>query len=275
MHPNNHTLTMTDRTALFVSDYLLPDARGGFVIMHGIGEHCGRYGHVAQFLNQAGYSVRTYDHRGHGQSQGRRGDVGMLRDMLDDAKVIVDDFAEKHGGAPFLLGHSMGGLFAAHFALARMAPLRGLVLSSPALAVSLTAIQKSLLKLMTAIAPHVGVPNGLNPQFLSHDAAVVAAYKADPLVHGKISATLLAGMLASVTYCETRAASIAIPALRLVAGNDRLVDAEGSKRFFAQLPVGKAEFALYEDFYHEIFNEPGRARPLAQLRAWLVAQEAL
>ncbi len=275
MHPNNHTFTMTDGTSLFVADYLLPEARGGFVIMHGIGEHCGRYAHIAQFLNEAGYSVRTYDHRGHGRSQGGRGDVGRPGDILNDAKVIVDDFAANHGGAPFLLGHSMGGLFAAHFALARMSPLRGLVLSSPALAVPLTAMQKTLLKLMTAIAPHVGVSNGLNPQFLSHDVAVVAAYKADPLVHGKISAGLLGAMLASVAYCETRAASITTPALMLVAGDDRLVNAEGSKHFFAQLPAGKAEFTMYEDFYHEIFNEPGRARPLAQLRAWLSAQEAL
>jgi alpha-beta hydrolase superfamily lysophospholipase len=276
MHPNNHSLTMTDGTSLFVSDYLLPaaDCKGGVAVMHGIGEHSGRYRHIAEFLNEAGWSVRTYDHRGHGQSQGRRGDVRRPDDILEDAKVVIDEFAMRCGGRPFLLGHSMGGLFAAHFALARMSPLRGLILSSPALAVPLTSVQKALLKIMMSVAPHVGVPNGLQSQFLSHDTGVVAAYQADPLVHGKISASLLGAMLASVAYCESGASGLAIPALMMVAGDDHLVDAEGSKRFFAQLPAGKAQFALYEDFYHELFNETGRARPLAELRAWLTAQDA-
>ena len=277
MHPNKHPLTMADGTSLFVSDYLLPvgDCRGGVVIMHGIGEHCGRYRHVAQFLNEAGWSVRCYDHRGHGQSQGGRGDVCKMTDILDDGKAVVDQFTERTGLTPFLLGHSMGGLFAAHFALARLAPLRGLVLSSPALAVPLTAMQKGLLKVMAYVAPHFAVPNGLQPQFLSHDARVVAAYKADSLVHGKISASLLQAMLASVAFCESAAASLDMPALMMVAGDDHLVDAEGSKRFFAQLPPGRAQFTLYDDFYHELFNEPGQARPLAELQAWLAAQAAL
>ncbi len=277
MHPNQHTLTAADGTSLFVADYLLPaaTARGGIVIMHGIGEHSGRYAHIARFLNDEGWSVRTYDHRGHGQSQGRRGDVMLQDDILQDAKVVIDEFATRCGGMPFLLGHSMGGLFAAHFAVTRMAPLRGLVLSSPALAVPLSAVQKVLLKVMMSVARHVGVPNGLQAQFLSHDPDVIAAYKADPLVHGKISASLLRAMLASVACCASGAPSLEIPALMLVAGDDRLVDAEGSKHFFAQLPAGRAQFTWYEDFYHEIFNEPGQARPLGELRAWLANQDAL
>ncbi|MEJ7808579.1 MAG: alpha/beta hydrolase, partial [Telluria sp.] len=96
-----------------------------------------------------------------------------------------------------------------------------------------------------------------------------------PLVHGKISASLLGAMLASVAYCEAHAATLAIPALMLVAGDDRLVDAGGSKRFFAQLAPARAQFAWYDDFYHEIFNEPGQARPLTALVSWLAAQDAL
>jgi alpha-beta hydrolase superfamily lysophospholipase len=277
MHPINHELNMEDGTSLFVSDYLLEQgsARGGVVIMHGLGEHCGRYRHVAEYLNQAGWSVRTYDHRGHGQSQGRRGDVLRQSDLLDDAKSVVDEFALRCGESPFLLGHSMGGLFAAHFALAKLSPLRGLVLSSPALSVPITGFQKALLKLMVAVAPHAGFSNRLKSQFLSHDALVVAAYRADPLVHGKISGILLSAMLASMRFCEAHAATLAIPALMLVAGDDRLVDAKGSKRFFAQLPRGLARLSWYDDFFHEVFNEPERAQPLAELRAWLETQDAL
>lgn len=276
MHPKKHHLTMADGMSLYVADYLLPaaEARGGVVIMHGLGEHCGRYAHVAQFLNRAGWSVRTYDHRGHGQSQGARGDVSRQDDIRDDAKSVIDEFAVCCGGAPFLLGHSMGGLFAAHLALSRVSPLRGLVLSSPALAVPMTMLQKALLNVMHAVAPHVGVPNGLQSHFLSHDGQVVQAYRSDPLVHGKISARLLRAMQASIAYCESAGATLAVPALMLVAGDDHLVDASGSKRFFAQVPAGSAEFIWYEDFYHEIFNEPGQQRPLGDMVAWLASRAA-
>ena len=268
---------MADGTTLFVSDYLLPKgkARGGVAIMHGIGEHSGRYRHIVQFLLQAAWSVRTYDHRGHGQSDGARGDVRTQADMLDDATVIIDDFARCLGEPPVLLGHSMGGLFAAHFALAQLSPLRGLVLSSPALAVPLTGLQKAMLTVMMSVAPHFGVSNALQSRYLSHDATIVAAYLTDPLLHGKISASLLRAMLASVEYCETHAASLATPALMLVAGDERLVEAEGSKRFFAQLPAGRAQFTWYDGLYHEVFNECGNARPLEELRIWLTAQDAL
>jgi alpha-beta hydrolase superfamily lysophospholipase len=271
MNPANHQIAMMDGTMLAVSDYLLPasQTRGGIVIMHGIGEHSGRYRHVAEYLNEAGWSVRVYDHRGHGRSQGPRGDVRAEGDIVQDGKIVIDQFAELLGAPPFLLGHSMGGLFAADFALAGLSPLRGLILSSPALAVPLTGVQKTLLKLMQAVAPHVGVANKLPLQFLSHDENVVAAYRADPLVHAKISASLLHAMLAAVARSQQNASTLAIPALMLVAGDDHLVDAEGSKRFFAKLPPGRAEFHCYDNFYHEVFNEPDRARPLADLRTWL------
>lgn len=272
----SHQLAAADGTPLHVSDYLVPvaGARGGIVIMHGLGEHSGRYRQLAQRLNQAGWSVRCYDHRGHGRSQGARGDIPTGTPMLQDAQIVIEDFTARTGFRPFLLGHSMGGLCAAHFALAARAPLRGLILSSPALALRLSALELQLLKVMRVIAPRLGLPNGLQARFLSHDANVVAAYQADPLVHNKISARLLTSMLASIAFCEGHAATLSIPALLLVAGDDRLVDAEGSKRFFARLAPGRARMTVYDALYHEIFNETGSDRPVADLCAWLDAQAA-
>lgn len=273
---HSHQLAAADGTSLHVSDYLLPvgSARGGIVILHGLGEHGGRYRQLAQRLNDAGWSVRCYDHRGHGRSQGPRGDVPNGTPLLLDAQIVVDDFTSRTGLRPFLLGHSMGGLFAAHFALAGRAALRGLILSSPALAIRVSNLELKLLKVMRAVAPRLGLPNGLQTRYLSHDASVVAAYQADPLVHNKISARLLGAMLASIAYCEEHAAALPVPALLLVAGDDHLVDAEGSKRFFARLPEGRAQMTVYDTLYHEIFNETASDRPLADLCAWLDAQAA-
>lgn len=277
MAPSSHQIAAADGTLLHVSDFVLPaaSARGSIVLMHGLGEHSGRYRHLANLFNELGLSVRCYDHRGHGRSQGARGDVTNGDPMLQDGQIVIDDFAARQARPPFLFGHSMGGLFAARFALARLAPLRGLILSSPALALSLSPLQRKLLTVMHAVAPRLGVPNGLQAKFLSHDPAVVAAYRADPLVHGKISARLLRSMLASITYCEANAATLSIPTLMQVAGDDRLVDADGSRRFFAQLPAGRAELKMYDGLYHEIFNETGATEPMADLYAWLSAQIAL
>jgi alpha-beta hydrolase superfamily lysophospholipase len=267
----SHQISAADGTMLYVTDYLLPasQARGSVVLMHGLGEHSGRYRRLAGFFNECGMSVRCYDHRGHGRSQGNRGDVINGDPMLQDAQIILDDFSTRFSEPPFLFGHSMGGLFAARFALARLSPLRGLILSSPALALELSAIQRKILKLLHAIAPSLGIPTGLSPAFLSHDAKVVAAYKADPLVHRKISARLLRSMLSSIDYCQLHAGELEIPVLLLVAGDDRLVNAEGSRRFFARQPEGLGQMHVYDGMYHEVFNEIDNQRPFADLRAWL------
>ncbi len=271
------SLTMQDGTRLHVVDYQ-PDTgtarHGSVVILHGLGEHAGRYGHVAAFFTARGYAVRTYDHRGHGRSEGRRGDVPSTGALLDDAQAVIDDWmarASMAGAPPLLLGHSMGGLFAARLATEARTPLSGLVLSSPALALHMNGAQKLLLKLLTAVAPGLGVSNGLNARYLSHDTAVVDAYRADPLVHDRISAHLLNAMLAAIEGAQRDAAALAIPVLLLVAGQDKLVDARGSRQFHGQLAAGRGRLVEYPSMYHELFNETGAAQVFGDLDAWLAS----
>jgi alpha-beta hydrolase superfamily lysophospholipase len=267
----SHQISAADGTQLHVSDYLLPAAevRGSVVVMHGFGDHCGRYQHLARFFNDCGLSVRCYDHRGHGRSQGARGDVINGDPMIQDAEIIIEDFAAHFAAPPFLYGESMGGLFAARFALRRLLPLRGLILASPALAVRLSRFQNMLFKVMEVLAPWFAVPVGLSATSLSHDRSVAAAYKSDPLVHGRISARLMRSMLSSMAYCQSYASTLSVPTLVLVAGDDHLVDPEGSKGFFSRLPPGLAQLHVYEGFYHEIFNEVESRKPFADLRSWL------
>lgn len=264
-----------DGTKLHVTDYLLPQAqvRGSVVVMHGLGEHSGRYRALAQFFNGCGLSVRCYDHRGHGKSEGTRGDVIHGDPLVQDAQILIENFSADFAEPPFLFGHSMGGLFAARFALSGLAPLRGLILSSPALAVKMSAFERKLLKVLYAIAPSFGVPNGLSTKYLSHDPRVVEAYEADPLVHGRISPRLLSSMLAAMAYCLEHAHELSMPTLMLAAGDDHLVDCEGSKRFFARIPAGVAQLQIYPQLYHEIFNELDASQPFADLRSWLATQE--
>ena len=268
-------LQAADGTQLFVADW--PGERDecrrrGIVLMHGLGEHSERYAHVARFFNQHGWSVRAYDHRGHGRSGGARGDTPDPEALLRDAKLVFDDFARGFPGPPLLLGHSMGGLFAARFAVGALSPLGGLILSSPALALPLSGSQKLLLKALGAAAPGLAVPNGLQTRYLSHDPAVEAAYIKDPLVHPKITARLLRAMLSAIDTCQARAGELAVPVLMAVAGNDRLVDAAGSDTFFSRLAPGIGTLHRYPDYYHELFNEVGAARVFDDVRDWLDAR---
>ncbi|MFZ6843259.1 lysophospholipase [Undibacterium sp. RuTC16W] len=271
-------LIATDGTSLFVRDWPLPlqndstPVHDGIVIMHGLGEHCGRYAHVARFFNALGFTVRTFDHRGHGKSGGVRGDCPDEETLLRDARLVINDFSKHLSAPPLLFGHSMGGLFAARFATEGLAPIRALLLSSPALAVPMSGFQSVLLKVASVLIPGVGVPNGLKTKYLSHDAEVIKAYEDDPLVHAKISARLLNSMLSAMEYAHDHATHLKIPVLMQVAADDHLVDPEGSQRFFARLPQDTAQAFFYEGFYHEIFNELEATRVFDDLRTWLEQQ---
>ena len=275
--PSRETiLKAADGTPLFVTDWLIapPEAAvGSIVLMHGLGEHSGRYGHVARFFNDCGLSVRAYDHRGHGRSGGARGDVPDDTAILQDAKIVIDDLthrlARQDAAPPLLFGHSMGGLFAARFATAHLSPLRGLILSSPALSIPISGVQKLLSNILASIAPGFSVPNGLQTKYLSHDPAVEAAHRTDPLVHPKISPRLLRSMLAAIDFAQKHAAALTIPTLLVVAGDDHLVDARGSDAFFKQLAPAIGTMIRYDDFYHEIFNEVESRRVFEDVRAWL------
>lgn len=265
-------LATDDGTPLFVCDWSADDHRRGIVLMHGLGEHCGRYAHVARFFNERGWAVRGYDHRGHGRSGGPRGDVPDDEAVMRDAKRVFDDFAGRFATPPLLLGHSMGGLFAARYATATLSPICGLILSSPALALPLSGVQKLLLKSLGAIAPGLAVPNGLQSRYLSHDPAVVEAYDNDPLGHPKITPRLLRSMLAAVDFAQAHAASLSAPTLMVVAGDDHLIDASGSDTFFARLKPGLGIMHRYPDYYHEVFNESEADRVFADVHNWLKAQ---
>jgi alpha-beta hydrolase superfamily lysophospholipase len=264
-----------DGTTLFVRDWPLPNApetRDGVVIMHGLGEHCGRYAHVARFFNALGFAVRTYDHRGHGQSDGAHGDVPDHEALLRDARLVINDFTKQLQAPPILLGHSMGGLFAARFATAGLAPLRGLILSSPALAVRFSGFHSFMLKVASFLCPGIGIPNGTLTRYLSHDEEVLLAYANDALVHPKISTRLLNSMFKAMVYTHDHAPQLSIPVLLLVAEDDHLVEPLGSRRFSARLSPALATSIYYDGFYHEIFNEPDAERVFDDVRIWLEQQ---
>ena len=271
------TFTAADGENLAIHDWALAPGepvRAMVLLVHGLGEHVGRYDAVARRLNDWGFAVRGYDQYGHGESGGPRGGLTSDTRLLDDLADMVDATrARMPAGQPLvLLGHSMGGLVASRFVALNVRPVDALVLSSPALDPGLNAVQKLLLATLPRIAPDLRVGNGLDAQYLSHDAAVVAAYLADPLCHDRISARLARFIATGGPATVARAVHWTVPTLLLWAGSDKLVNPAGSRAFASAAPNGVVQSHCFEPLFHELFNEsPELADPVFErLHHWLV-----
>ncbi|WP_354686882.1 lysophospholipase [Cupriavidus necator] len=267
---------MRDGTELLLRTWQPDPARfaeplGSVLLVHGLAEHAGRYQHVADLLCGLGLRVRAHDLRGHGDSGGARMVADHPDAYLDDLAEIYDAALRSWKELPILLGHSMGGLIAARFATARVRPVRALVLSSPALALRLSPAALTVHRLLLALAPRLRVPNPIDARQLSHDPAVVAAYRADPLVQTTITASLLESFIRGMAQAQADAALLEAPMLMLVGGADRVVDPSGSRTFFDNAPPELRDEVWFEQGYHEIFNEaqPLRGEVFEALAGWL------
>lgn len=268
------TFVASDGDNLAVQDWPLEHGhtlRGVVLLVHGLGEHAGRYDTLARQLNDWGFAVRGYDQYGHGDSGGKRGGLPTDARLLDDLSDMVDSLrARMTSKTPLiLLGHSLGGLVAARFVALAIRPVEALVLSSPALDPGLTWVQKLLLAVLPHIAPNVRVSNGLDATLLSHDPAVVAAYRADPRVHDRISARLARFIAETGPATVAQASTWTVPSLLLYAGADKLVNPAGSRAFASAAPKNVVTTRCFETLYHEIFNERDAEPVYAELKKWL------
>jgi alpha-beta hydrolase superfamily lysophospholipase len=268
------TFVARDGDNLAIQDWPLEygqPLRAVLLLVHGLGEHAGRYDRLARRLNEWGIAVRGHDQFGHGESGGARGGLPADGRLLDDLADIVDSTrARMSRETPLiLLGHSMGGLVAARFVALAIRPVEGLVLSSPVLDPGLNAVQKLLLAVLPKIAPDFRVGNGLDVSFISHDPAVVAAYRADKLVHDRISGRLARFIADGGPATVALAPRWKVPTLLLYAGADKLVNPAGSRAFLAAAPPDVVSAHCFETLYHEIFNELDAEPVFAELKKWL------
>lgn len=268
------TFAAVDGEQLMLQEWPLPPQlaqRGTVIVVHGLGEHAGRYDRLARRLNDCGFAVRGYDLYGHGESGGPRGGLSSDTRLLDDLADIVDSTRHRmEPGTPLLLlGHSLGALVAARLVALGMAPVDGLILSSPAFNAGFTRFQQLLLAVLPALLPNLRVGNGLQPQYLSHDPAVVAAYRADPQVHDRISARLARFIALSGPAVLAAAPRWTVPTLLLYAGDDRLVNPQGSRDFAAAAPPKLVQSQCFDGLYHEIFNEPDAQPVFDALQTWI------
>ncbi|MCB2114586.1 MAG: lysophospholipase [Parvularculaceae bacterium] len=249
-------------------------AKAAILISHGYAEHLGRYEHVAAALTAAGYDVFAIDHWGHGQSDGERGYAPAFSVFLDGVEALVEKAnAELPGRKKFLLGHSMGALIAANYLTRDDKAFAGAALSGP----SIKAVEEPsaavlfIGRVLSKIAPKAGLIQ-LDPALVSRDPAVVKAYIDDPLVYcGKMSARLGAALIDAMRSTLQNAPAIGLPILIMHGSQDGLAAPEGARMLNARISSPDKTLKIYDGFFHEIFNDPGKENVIADMIAWLDA----
>lgn len=268
--------TFKSRDGLQLSALYHPTENSKYVIcmVHGMGEHKGRYAHVADFFIQKGYSVALYDQRGHGESGGKRGHTPGLDFMLDDLEDFIKELREWMPGKEVILyGHSMGGNIVLNYALRRKPNIALLIASSPyiRLAFEPPAIKLFLAKTVGKIWPTLSQRTGLDPLAISRDLQVVEAYKADKLVHDFITPGFFNSVHFSGAYIMENFHKIHVPCLLFHGTEDNLTNSAATTEV-AGKSGGKAHLKLWTGLYHECHNEPEKDQVLQYMADWLDKQ---
>jgi alpha-beta hydrolase superfamily lysophospholipase len=269
------TFSAQDDTDIFFQSWTSARPRALMVIAHGIGEHGGRYMNVVDTVHPLGIGVFASDHRGHGRSGGKRGHVTRFGLFIDDLRAMVELAEARVPGVPvILLGHSMGGLIALTYATAHPETIDYLVVSSPALGVSapIPKIKEILGRKLSDLWPSLALASGLDATAISRDPHVVAAYKADPLVHDRVSARFFTELTGQMERTMADAEKLRVPVLVQSAGSDRLVNADSTERYYERIGSSDHTFHRYETYFHEIYNDLQKEVPLGDLAAWLEAR---
>ncbi len=249
--------------------------RAAICLVHGLGEHSGRYGHLAAVLYDSGYALLAFDLRGHGRSEGKRGHSRTFEDLMRDISRLLEEAKTRLPDRPRLLyGHSLGGNLVLNYALRHPPDVSGVIATGPALRPGFEppGWKMTLGKVMYRLVPSLSMSNEIDREMISRDPEVVNAYISDPLVHDRITARLAMDFLASGLWALENAARFPVPLLLMHGGTDRLTSVEATREF-AQKAGELCTLKIWDHLYHEIHNEPEKEAVFAYLLDWLKTGE--
>lgn len=268
--------TTHDGTKLFYQWWLPDHPKAVLVVVHGMGDHSERYGPFIRYFVERGYAVALYDQRGHGRSEGLRGHVEQFQDLLQDLAIFIQKTKEAFPKAPFfLVGHSFGGQVALNFVVRYAKGLRGLILSSPNIQLTLPipSWQKKLANwARKKTLRTMRLEHKINAKDLSHDQAVVDAYLKDPFVFSFVTCQTGALIMQNLDIMMALASRVHIPTMFMHAGSDVICSPEGTKAFYLRVPIPNKQLKIYDGMFHELFNEVGREQVFQDVETWLAVQ---
>lgn len=276
MQSGNFNFSSNDGLTLFGRFWQAQGTPKGVInLVHGLGEHSGRYPHVAEAMTKAGYHFIGFDLRGHGLSEGKRGHTPDYDHILDDVTLFLEKSNQLFDPElpDFLYGHSLGGSVVLNYVLRRTNDLAGVISTDPPLRLAFEPpkVKHLLGKIMAKLMPSFSMNNGLEVEALSRDAAVVKAYRDDVLVHDRVSAMMAIELIDTGQYTLDHAADWDMPLLLMHGTADR-VSSPQSTQEFAENAKGKVALRLWEGFYHEIHNDIGKEQVITTMIEWLDKQ---
>jgi acylglycerol lipase len=263
--------TGTSGGQIYWQGWVPADVTGVVIIVHGIAEHGGRYAQVGRRLADEGYATYVHDHRGHGRSDGTRGNITRMSTVLTDLETMIRGMAGRHPGAPmFLYGHSMGGLITLSYLTGSPAELRGAVLSGSAVEVSVgSPAARAAAGVLSALVPNLGVV-ALDSSAMSRDPEVVRDYDTDPLNYrGKIRARTGAEIIVATERALAALDRVRLPLLLIHGSADAITGPAGSQRVADGVASEDVTIKIYDGFYHELHNEPDKETVFADIVRWL------
>jgi alpha-beta hydrolase superfamily lysophospholipase len=251
------------------------DSKGIVLIIHGLNEHSSRYAHLAGFLVEEGFSVYSLDHNGHGKSEGTRSYTDKFSDFTDDLIIFLEMIRNRERDKTlFILGHSMGALIGTLLLMDERTGIDGAVLSGSLIQVPeyINKITIWLGKKLAILTPKLGLTE-IDKEGLSQDPQIVQAYLDDPLVHsGKVTVRLSSEINSAMSIFDQDATLIHQPVLLLHGGSDPIVDPADSKFLLDKISSSQKQLIIYDGFYHEIYNEPGKNQVYRDVADWLNSQ---
>jgi acylglycerol lipase len=272
------TFLATDRTEIYQQSWQPADvsAQAIIALVHGYGEHSGRYTRIATDLVRSGCAVYSFDLRGHGKSGGDLGYIESINDYLTDLDLFLTQLRQKSQNLGiFLLGHSLGGAIAIGYTIESKPTFQGLILSAPFLGQRdkdpPPSIVVNLVGSIGRLLPKLPTIK-LDTSQLSRDVAIVRTYIEDPLVdRSKMPLRTLAEILANIQHIRARQREIYLPILIMHGTNDGIASVAHSEQLYTGISSADKSLKLYSGLYHEIFNEPERAVVVADLIDWVKA----
>lgn len=246
-------------------------------LIHGLGEHCGRYAHLAERFGKEEIALIAFDLRGHGRSAGKRGDAPSFEAYMDDLRAFHHQIEERFADTPcFLYGHSMGGLLLLNYLIRQQPRIIGAVSSAAGLHTPLTQqkLKMALVQTLSRWLPQLALPSGLDANAISRDVTVVQRYQTDPLVHSWVTLRMAQATIPAIEFVFQHAEEIRVPLLILHGTADRLTFPSGSEELAGKVPRGK--LVLFQGLAHELHNEPEKEEVFRTVLHWMsdLIQEA-
>jgi alpha-beta hydrolase superfamily lysophospholipase len=272
MNQSENTFPGFDGIKLFYQSWLPKvEPKAAIIIVHGGGDHSGRFGNVVNFLVPNQYAVYALDWRGHGQSPGIRGHVDKWVLLRDDLGEFIKLINEQHPTIPlFLFGHSMGGVIVLDYCLHDTTRIHGVICTSPAIGqLGISPVLWQIAKLLDRIWPSLSFPTRLDITKLTHDNGFIRYTKNDPLYHRKASPRFGMEVKKTVDAIHQNADKILLPMFLVHGTADEIVSIEGSRTFVQNSNNSNLEYMEYEGGYHELFNDTMKEKVLGDILDWL------